>query len=193
MTFNVPNKLTQVSETHLESYAPIGSWGKSAQNKKHSDETHVPNPLPRLTNTFLQRYPEALGTTPPSLRGSVLPQYKRCGKPNCACAGADGEKHGPYWYLFITKDGKTSKRYIRMDELETVRALVAGGKKRWRSHRATRRELRDIRANFAEIAHQFDTDAARSLVEPSPGRPGVLRAQLDWILEQAIERRVLPK
>jgi tRNA-dihydrouridine synthase B len=51
-----PANLTDVPETQFETqpetYAPIGSWGKSAQNKKHPGETHVPNQTPDLTKAL---------------------------------------------------------------------------------------------------------------------------------------------
>ena len=71
-----------------------------------------------------QRGPKASATIPPSLPGSVQSQYVRCKKPNCRCGR--GDPHGPYWYLFILKDHKLTKRYIRLSEVATVKGLVAG-------------------------------------------------------------------
>ena len=44
--------------------------------------------------------------------GSYVLQKVRCGKPTCRCARAGGELHGPYWYLYWKKDGKTKSRYV---------------------------------------------------------------------------------
>lgn len=61
---------------------------------------------------------------PDRLPGTVLPQYVRCGKPNCKCAR--GELHGPYWYRFWHEDGwKLHKQYVRKADLEAVRAACA--------------------------------------------------------------------
>ena len=39
-------------------------------------------------------------------------QKVRCGKKTCRCAKPDGELHGPYWYLYWKKGGKTKSRYV---------------------------------------------------------------------------------
>ena len=44
--------------------------------------------------------------------GSYVLQKVRCGKPTCRCARTGGELHGPYWYLFTKKDGKTRSKYV---------------------------------------------------------------------------------
>lgn len=36
----------------------------------------------------------------------------RCGKPNCKCAGGNGELHGPYWYAYWREEGKLKSRYV---------------------------------------------------------------------------------
>jgi hypothetical protein len=37
------------------------------------------------------------------LRGSLIERYKRCGKPGCKCA--DGQGHGPKYYLSVSYPG----------------------------------------------------------------------------------------
>ena len=44
--------------------------------------------------------------------GSYVLQKVRCDKPTCRCAKAGEELHGPYWYLYWKKDGKTKSRYV---------------------------------------------------------------------------------
>ena len=39
--------------------------------------------------------------------GSVHPQFRRCGKPNCACARDLNARHGPLMRLSRKIDGKT--------------------------------------------------------------------------------------
>ena len=46
-------------------------------------------------------------------------QKVRCGKPTCRCARAGGELHGPYWYLYWKKDGKTKSRYVGKERQST--------------------------------------------------------------------------
>lgn len=37
----------------------------------------------------------------------------RCGKPACKCA--QGAFHGPYWYAYASRNGKTRKTYVGKD------------------------------------------------------------------------------
>jgi len=43
--------------------------------------------------------------------GSYVLQYTKCGKPTCRCAKG-GKLHGPYWYFYTKKGGKTTCKYI---------------------------------------------------------------------------------
>lgn len=46
-------------------------------------------------------------------RGSINEVYRRCGKDNCACAGAEHPGHGPF-YAYTTKvNGKTKTLQLR--------------------------------------------------------------------------------
>jgi uncharacterized protein DUF6788 len=59
-------------------------------------------------------------------RGSVSENYRRCGKPNCACAALDHPGHGPR-FLWTRSAGrrKTVGRQLAAAEVEKVRAEVA--------------------------------------------------------------------
>jgi hypothetical protein len=55
---------------------------------------------------------EVLEVEPARGGGSYVLQKVKCGKPSCRCAKPGGELHGPYWYLFTKKDGKTRSKYV---------------------------------------------------------------------------------
>jgi hypothetical protein len=55
---------------------------------------------------------EVLEVEPARGGGSYVLQKVRCGKNTCHCAKAGGELHGPYWYLYTKKDGRTRSKYI---------------------------------------------------------------------------------
>jgi uncharacterized protein DUF6788 len=59
-------------------------------------------------------------------RGSVTENYRRCGKPNCACAAPGHPGHGPR-FLWTRSAGrrKTVGRQLAAAEVEKVRAEVA--------------------------------------------------------------------
>jgi Family of unknown function (DUF6788) len=59
-------------------------------------------------------------------RGSVTENYRKCGKPNCACAAADHPGHGPR-FLWTRSAGrrKTAGRQLAAAEVGKVRREVA--------------------------------------------------------------------
>ncbi|HWG62295.1 MAG TPA: DUF6788 family protein [Streptosporangiaceae bacterium] len=57
--------------------------------------------------------------------GSVNATYRRCGKPNCACARAGHPGHGPRYLWTRSAGGRTRSRQLRGAELEKVRREVA--------------------------------------------------------------------
>jgi hypothetical protein len=59
-------------------------------------------------------------------RGSVSVNYRRCGKPNCACAAAEHPGHGPR-FLWTRSAGRrqTTGRQLTAGEVEKVRAEIA--------------------------------------------------------------------
>ncbi len=59
-----------------------------------------------------QKGGEVLEVEPARGGGSYVLQKVRCGKPTCRCARNGGELHGPYWYHYWKKDGKTKSRYV---------------------------------------------------------------------------------
>ena len=65
----------------------------------------------------------------------------RCGRANCRCA--DGIGHGPYAFLHWRDDsGRQCRRYVRVADLEAVRAII--GKRRAERYQA-RREAAEAR------------------------------------------------
>ena len=57
--------------------------------------------------------------------GSINVTYRRCGKPNCACAQQGHPGHGPRFLLTRSAGGKTRSRQLRGGEVEKVAAEVA--------------------------------------------------------------------
>ncbi len=59
-------------------------------------------------------------------RGSVSENYRKCGKPNCACAAPDHPGHGPR-FLWTRSAGrrKTVGRQLAAAEVEKVRREIA--------------------------------------------------------------------
>ena len=60
--------------------------------------------------------------------GSVNPTYRRCGKPNCACAREGHPGHGPRWLWTRSSGGRTRSRQLAPAEVDKVRAELANYK-----------------------------------------------------------------
>ena len=59
-------------------------------------------------------------------RGSVSENYRKCGKPNCACAAADHPGHGPrFLWTRAVRGDKTRGRQLAAGEVAKVRRELA--------------------------------------------------------------------
>jgi len=81
-------------------------------------------PLPGLEQQRAELYARLAGTG--DFRpGSINATFRRCGKPNCACARPDHPGHGPRWLWTRSAGGKTRTRQLADAELEKVRGELA--------------------------------------------------------------------
>lgn len=60
----------------------------------------------------------ALGDLRP---GSLSTQYNVCGSPGCKCKADPPVKHGPYYQVSYTRKGKSSTKFVKKEDLATVR------------------------------------------------------------------------
>jgi hypothetical protein len=59
-------------------------------------------------------------------RGSLNEAFRKCGKPNCACAAPEHPGHGPQWNLTRKAEGRTRTVHLRPGpELDKARREVA--------------------------------------------------------------------
>lgn len=65
-----------------------------------------------------RRLATALADPQARLEGSLVSQRRRCGKEGCRCA--QGELHGPYVYLSISRGADRRLMYIPADLAEVV-------------------------------------------------------------------------
>jgi Family of unknown function (DUF6788) len=73
-----------------------------------------------------QRLYAELAATGDFRRGSISENYRRCGKPNCACAQPDHPGHGPRYLWTRTVAGRGTKgRQLSAAEVDKVRAELA--------------------------------------------------------------------
>lgn len=58
--------------------------------------------------------------------GALSEQYNVCGKPNCKCKDPQRpRKHGPYYQLSYTHQGKSTTEFVKRDMLDEVRLQLA--------------------------------------------------------------------
>jgi len=81
-------------------------------------------PLADLEEQRARLY-EQLAATGDFRPGSINATYRRCGKPNCACAQEGHPGHGPRWLWTRSVGGKTRTRQLAPAELDKVRAELA--------------------------------------------------------------------
>jgi hypothetical protein len=60
--------------------------------------------------------------------GSLNATYRRCGKPNCACARPGHPGHGPRWLWTRSAGGRTRSRQLAAAEVDKVRTELANYK-----------------------------------------------------------------
>jgi hypothetical protein len=70
----------------------------------------------------LKRSLQQLG---PFLPGSISRQWNVCGNPTCRCKDPKHpQRHGPYYQLSFTSNGRSSTRFIKQPELAEARRRV---------------------------------------------------------------------
>ena len=89
-------------------------------------------------------------------RGSVSENYRKCGKPNCACAAPDHPGHGPR-FLWTRSAGrrKTVGRQLAAAEVEKVRRELA----RHAEFAATVEQITEVNEKICEARPVAGRDA----------------------------------
>ncbi len=104
-------------------------------------------------------------------RGSVSENYRRCGKPNCACAQPDHRGHGPRFLWTRAARGRgTVGRQLAAAEVEKVRREVA----RHGEFTTISEQIAEVNEKICEARPVAATDA-RSATESEKGAPGGAR------------------
>ena len=80
--------------------------------------------LPELEQQRAQLYAQ-LAATGDLRPGSINATYRKCGKPNCACARPGHPGHGPRWLWTRWAGGRTRSRQLAAAEVDKVRAELA--------------------------------------------------------------------
>ena len=69
----------------------------------------------------IERIKEELAELGELRPGSLSKQYNVCGKPGCRCKASPPEKHGPYYQVSYTRNGKSGSLFVRGEEVAVVK------------------------------------------------------------------------
>ncbi len=86
------------------------------------------------------------------LKGGVYIIKHTCGKPNCKCATTT-YRHANY-YLYRSEGGKNTNKYIKAENLATVRKLTGN----YIKFRKARASLMKIQQEMSEIFNQLEKE-----------------------------------
>jgi hypothetical protein len=62
-------------------------------------------------------------------KGSIVPSYRKCGKPYCKCAKNQNAKHGPYWLWTRKEKGKTVTKPLSKKQIKLCGEFIQNSKK----------------------------------------------------------------
>ena len=99
-------------------------------------------------------------------RGSVSVNWRRCGKPNCACAAPDHPGHGPR-FLWTRSEGRRKRigRQLAAAEVDRMRRKIA----RHAEFTATVEQIVEVNERICEAR---PAAGAQALVVPEGGKGG---------------------
>ena len=111
--------------------------------------------LPELEDARDRLYAQ-LSTVGDFRRGSVSENYRKCGKPNCACAAPGHPGHGPR-FLWTRSEGRRKRigRQLAAAEVEKVRREIA----RHAEFTATVEQIAEVNEKICEARPAAGMDA----------------------------------
>lgn len=80
-------------------------------------------------NRKIQALKKKISTTDWILKGTLLKQYKQCGKNNCRCHKDKKYWHGPYWIWTRKEKGKTITKTLNQNQIQMVKKAFKNMKK----------------------------------------------------------------
>jgi len=78
----------------------------------------------------IRQIKRALADLGPMRPGSLSEQYNVCGTPGCRCKDPKKpEKHGPYYHLNYTWQGRARTEFVKAEAVDEVRVQLANYKR----------------------------------------------------------------
>jgi len=80
-----------------------------------------PHPRQAVLDGKIAKLKAALMTLGDLQPGSLSEQYNVCGTPGCHCKADPPRKHGPYYQVSFTWQGRSKSQFVRREHVATVR------------------------------------------------------------------------
>ena len=109
----------------------------------------------QLLESKIQKIKREIAALGPLRPGTLSQQFNVCGKPDCRCKATPPQKHGPYYQLSFTWQGKSSSQFVRGEDLPTVEEQLCNYRKL--------RQLVDTWIGLGLELSQLQTQRKRSL------------------------------
>ena len=89
--------------------------------------------------------------------GHLSQQYNVCGTPGCRCKANPPRKHGPYYQLSYTWQGKSHSEFVRLENLAAVRQQLTN----YERLRTLVDEWIGLGLNAAQLQRQRDSASSK--------------------------------
>ena len=76
----------------------------------------------------VRKLAKELAEPSPMRRGSVGERFMKCGQKECRCQHDPQARHGPYFSLTRSEEGKTRSQYLSAEQAALARKHVEAGK-----------------------------------------------------------------
>lgn len=81
-------------------------------------------PPPRALEARIATIKAALAALGDLRPGTLSQQYNVCGNPTCRCKATPPRKHGPYYQVSFTWQGKSQSQFVRRQDVAAVRVQL---------------------------------------------------------------------
>ncbi len=79
---------------------------------------------PRALEARIAKIKAALAALGDLRPGTLSQQYNVCGTPGCRCKASPPRKHGPYYQVSFTWQGKSQSQFVRREDVSAVRTQL---------------------------------------------------------------------
>ena len=83
----------------------------------------------RTLQTRIKKIKQEIAALGPLRPGALSQQFNVCGKPTCRCKANPPQKHGPYYQLSFSWQGRSSSHFVRREHLQVVEEQLRNYKK----------------------------------------------------------------